>query len=160
MDRIRKDRDPMERQKFIPTTETKTYEIGVDEESSSTKSILLVEDETMYAELLKEYLETFDYCVSVAEDGVQGLKKVMEKNFDLVICDLLMPNLPGDMFYVAVQRVKPELAKRFIFITGHQNDPTVSEFVKKTKSLTLFKPFEMHVLLETIMAALKAGRKK
>src|SRR3954462_774600 len=137
----------------------KTYEVDVEEEFPATKSILLVEDETIYAELLKEYLESYDYTVTIAADGVQGLKKIMEKNFDLVICDLLMPNLPGDMFYVAVQRVKPELAKRFIFITGHQNDPSVSEFVKKTKSLTLFKPFEMHVLLETIMAALKNPRR-
>jgi len=159
VNRIKKDKHFMERQKSIPLFGTKTYEVGVEDEVPTTKSILLVEDETVYAELLKEYLESFDFSITIAADGVQGLKKVMEKNFDLVICDLLMPNLPGDMFYVAVQRVKPDLAKRFIFITGHQNDPSVSEFVKKTKSLTLFKPFEMHVLLETIMAALKNPRK-
>ena len=158
MDRIRKDRDPMERQKFIPTTETKTYEIGVDEESSSTKSILLVEDETMYAELLKEYLETFDYCVSVAEDGVQGLKKVMEKNFDLVICDLLMPNLPGDMFYIAVQKVKPHLCQRFIFMTGHKGDKKIDEFIRKVRGVMLWKPFHPHELLETIRYVLKKTR--
>jgi DNA-binding response OmpR family regulator len=150
----------MDRQKFVPPLGSKTYELGVEDSLPTTKTILLVEDETMYAELLKEYLESYDYSVIVAPDGVQGLKKVMEKDFDLVICDLLMPNLPGDMFYVAVQRVKPQLAKRFIFITGHQNDPSVAEFVKKTKSLTLFKPFEMHVLLETIMAALKNSNPK
>src|SRR4051812_18701795 len=100
----------MERQKFVPHFGAKTYELGVEEDIPTTKAILLVEDDTLYAEILKEYLESFDYSITVAADGVQGLKKVMEKNFDLVICDLLMPNLPGDMFYVAVQRVKPDLA--------------------------------------------------
>jgi DNA-binding response OmpR family regulator len=149
----------MDRQKFIPPLGTQTYDMGAAE-ISTTKNILLVEDETVYAELLKEYLETFDYAVTIAADGVQGLKKIMEKEFDVVICDLLMPNLPGDMFYVAVQRVKREMAKRFIFITGHQNDPTVAEFIKRTKSLTLFKPFEMHILAETIQAALKRSKNR
>jgi DNA-binding NtrC family response regulator len=151
----------MDRKKFIPSFETKTYEIeGEEADLLATRSILLVEDETAYAEILKEYLETFNYVVTIASDGVQGLKKVMEKDFDLVICDLLMPNLPGDMFYVAVERVKPKLARRFIFITGHQSNPKIADFVKKTKSLTLFKPFDMHVLLETILAAFKPPAKK
>jgi response regulator RpfG family c-di-GMP phosphodiesterase len=72
----------------------------------------------------------------------------------------MMPNLPGDMFYIGVERVKPKLARRFIFITGHQNNPKVSQFVKKVRALTLFKPFEMHLLLETIQVALKNAEKK
>lgn len=148
----------MDRSRFVQPATVKVYDITADA-LEMHKSILLLEDEVQYAELLKEYLETFGYSVTVASDGVQGMKKVMEKDFDLVICDLLMPNLPGDMFYIGVERVKPKLAKRFIFITGHQNDPKISEFVKKVRALTLFKPFEMHLLLETISAALKNGQK-
>lgn len=160
LDRTKKQVSTQDRTQFAHVHETKTYEISTDEgDVLAVKSILLVEDESAYAEILKEYLETFNYKVTIASDGVQGLKRVMERDFDLVICDLLMPNLPGDMFYVAVERVKPALAKRFIFITGHQENPKIGDFVKRTKSLTLFKPFEMHVLLETIMAALKTSRR-
>jgi DNA-binding NtrC family response regulator len=130
------------------------------EEVELSKSILLVEDDLAFAEIVKEYLETYDYSVTIACDGVQGLKRVMERDFDVVLCDLLMPNLPGNMFYVAVERVKPHLAKRFVFITGHQNNPKVSEFVKKVRALTLFKPFEMHLLTETIQVALRNAKKK
>ena len=144
----------MHRTRFIPPQTLKTYDV-TDGALETSKSILLVEDDLQYSHLLKEYLETFGYSVTVAPDGVQGLKRVMESDFDVVVCDLLMPNLPGDMFYVAVERVKPKVAKRFIFITGHQNDPKISEFVKKVRALTLFKPFQMHVLLETIQVALK-----
>ena len=152
----------MDRSKFIPPQSQKVYDL--DEEVLETqlppRSILLLEDENEFAQILKMYLESFNYSVTIAVDGVQGMKRVMEKDFDVIICDLLMPNLPGDMFYIGVERVKPALAKRFIFITGHQNNPKVSEFIKKTRALTLFKPFEMHVMLETIEAALQNGKRR
>jgi len=149
----------MDRTRFIPPLHQKTYDVTA-EELDMCKNILLVEDDALFAGLVKEYLESFNYSVTVAPDGVQGMKRVMEKDFDVVLCDLMMPNLPGDMFYIGVERVKPKLAKRFIFITGHQNDPKVSEFIKKVRALTLFKPFEMHLLLETILVALKNSPKK
>ena len=151
----------MDRFRFVPPPTQKVYDVTVDpEEDQLCKTILLVEDDAQFSQILKEYLESFDYSVTVACDGVQGMKRIMEKDFDLIICDLLMPNLPGDMFYIGVERMKPQLAKRFIFITGHQNNPKISEFVKKVRALTLFKPFEMHVLIETIGAALKNAQKR
>lgn len=147
----------MDRLKFVPPAEQKTYEVS--EDIGSAKTILLLEDEAEFSEMLKDYLESFGYAVTVVRDGVQGLRKIMEKDYDVILCDLLMPNLPGDMFYLGVERVKPHLAKRFIFITGHQNNPKIAEFIRKTKALTLFKPFEMHVLIETIAVSLKRGQK-
>ena len=149
----------MDRVRFTPPQQLKVWDVTA-EELELSKSILLVEDDVAFAEVVKEYLESFNYSVTIAPDGVQGLKRVMERDFDVVLCDLLMPNLPGDMFYVAVERAKPRLAKRFIFITGHQNNPKISEFVKKVRALTLFKPFEMHLLTETIQAALRNAAKK
>jgi DNA-binding NtrC family response regulator len=148
----------MDRFRFVAPPEQKVYDV-TDEAPELSKTVLLVEDDAAFAEILKEYLESYDFSVTIACDGVQGMKRVMEKDFDIIICDLLMPNLPGDMFYIGVERVKPKLAKRFIFITGHQNNPKISEFVKKVRALTLFKPFEMHVLLETINVALKTQKR-
>jgi DNA-binding response OmpR family regulator len=142
----------MNRTKYTPPLAQKVYEI--DDDLTAPKSILLVEDEAAFAAIVKEYLETFNYSVTIAPDGVQGMKRILEKDFDVIVCDLLMPNLPGDMFYIGVQRLKPKLAGRFIFITGHQSDPKIAEFVKRSRALTLFKPFDMHLLLETIQAAL------
>ena len=148
----------MDRARFTPPQQLKVWDVTA-EALELSKSILLVEDDLAFAEVVKEHLETYGFSVTIAGDGVQGLKRVMERDFDIVLCDLLMPNLPGDMFYVAVERVKPQLAKRFIFITGHQNNPKISEFVKKVRALTLFKPFEMHLLLETIQTAIKRPKK-
>ncbi|HVK58542.1 MAG TPA: response regulator [Candidatus Kapabacteria bacterium] len=149
----------MDRFRFVAPLEQKTYDVTADAEGLLSKSILLVEDDSQFSLIVREYLESFGYSVTIACDGVQGMKRVMEKDFDIIICDLLMPNLPGDMFYIGVERVKPHLAKRFIFITGHQNNPKIGEFVKKVRALTLFKPFEMHILIETIGVALKNSQK-
>jgi len=150
----------MDRFRFVPPLEQKVYEVGEEPTGLTAKTILLVEDDAQFAHIVKEYLESFDYSVTVACDGVQGMKRVMEKDFDVILCDLLMPNPPGDMFYIGVERVKPQLAKRFIFITGHQNNPKIAEFIKKVRALTLFKPFEMHLLIDTISVALKNAQKK
>lgn len=149
----------MNRLRYVAPVEHKTYEVAGDP-LDMAKTVLLVEDDAAFAEILKESLESYSYSVTVANDGVQGMKRVMEKDFDIILCDLLMPNLPGDMFYIGVERVKPQLAKRFIFITGHQNNPKISDFVKKVRALTLFKPFEMHLLLETISVALKNSQRR
>jgi DNA-binding NtrC family response regulator len=148
----------MDRTKFVPPMGEKTYEMS-DEALGMPRTLLLVEDEIEFALTVKAFLESYNYSVTVAADGVQGMKRVMERDYDIILCDLLMPNLPGDMFYLGVERVKPHLSRRFIFITGHQNNPNITEFTKRVRALTLFKPFEMHLLLETILVGLKNSQK-
>jgi DNA-binding response OmpR family regulator len=145
----------MDRPKFVPPTEAKTYEVP-EEEIPSKVSVLLLEDEPDFAEMVTTYLETMDYVVTVVRDGVEGMRKIVERDFDAIICDLLMPNLPGDMFYLGVERLKPALSKRFVFITGHQGNPKIMEFLRKVRGIALFKPFQMQLLIE----ALEVIRKK
>src|SRR5580658_2398438 len=97
-------------------------------------------------------LEQNGYEVELAADGVQGIKKIMVSDYSAILCDMLMPNLAGDMFYVAVERVKPYLCKRIIFITGLKGDRKVDEFIRKVKGVILWKPFQSHVLFEAIQA--------
>jgi DNA-binding response OmpR family regulator len=140
---------------FIKPLEEKTYEIPDDLIPRTARPVLLVEDDREFAEHLKMFLETSGYAVTLAKDGVEGLKHIMAADFDVILCDMLMPNLPGNMFYVAVERTKPALTKRFIFITGHQSDPKIASFLKQVRGLCLFKPFQMHQLTETMEVVLK-----
>lgn len=135
---------------FIRPLEQKTYEVPDDEIPPSPRHLLLVEDDEAYANILKEYLETSNFIVTLAKDGVEALKQVMGADFDVIVCDMLMPKMPGNMFYIAVEKTKPALAKRFVFITGHESDPKISSFLKQVRGLSLFKPFQMHQLLEAI----------
>ena len=145
----------MNKPTFNRPLEQKTYEVSDDEIPKSPRTVLLVEDDTEFAGHLSLFLETSNFIVTQAKDGVDGLKKVMAADFDIILCDMLMPNLPGNMFYMAVERTKPALAKRFVFITGHQSDPKIAAFLKQVRGLCLFKPFHMHQLLETIQVVLK-----
>ena len=69
----------------------------------------------------------------------------------------MMPNLPGDMFYLAVERTKPQLCKKFIFMTGFAGDPKWQAFISRVKGVVLAKPFEFHLLLESITRVLIAS---
>ncbi len=57
--------------------------------------ILIVEDEEAIADLEKDYLELSGFEVEVANDGESGLKKALEKNYDLFILDLMLPGVDG-----------------------------------------------------------------
>ena len=121
------------------------------------RTVLLLDDESQVATVLKDYLEFRSFHVTTAKDGVEGLKKIMASDFDVILCDLMMPNLPGDMFYLAVERTKPQLCKRFIFMTGYAGDPKWQAFIKRVKGVELAKPFEFHLLLESITRVLIAS---
>ena len=104
------------------------------------KSILVLDDDIELADALKALLENHNFVVTTATNGVEGLREVMDMDFDVIICDMVMPSLPGDMFYLAVKKTKPHLCDRFLFITGHSDNPRVDAFLKQTNGLVLIKP--------------------
>ena len=128
----------------------KTINIGGDFESLNVKTVLLLEDDIHFAEVLKSYLESLFYEVTSVKSGVEGLKAVMARDYDVIVCDMLMPRLPGDMFYLAVEKTKPHLCKRFIFITGYHGMPKIDNFIKAINGTILPKPFHMDTLREII----------
>jgi DNA-binding response OmpR family regulator len=141
--------------KNIAHQEEKTHVITNDDVAPAPKQILLLEDEPELASNLKEILEQNGFGVVVVQNGAAGLQQLMGREFDAIVCDMVMPGLPGDMFYLAVQRTKPHLCKRFVFITGHRADPKIDAFIRQTRGLLLWKPFEAHELLDAIQTVLR-----
>src|SRR5450432_607242 len=84
----------------------KTYELPDTEtdEITKKKNILILEDEAAFAALIKETLESEGYNVATVSNGAEGLKKILTDDFEVILCDMVMPNFPGDMFYLAVER--------------------------------------------------------
>ena len=119
------------------------------------KSILLLDDDLELADTVKLLLEAHNFVVTTAKNGVEGLREVMAMDFDVIICDMMMPTMPGDMFYLAVQKVKPNHCKRFLFVTGHGRDAKISDFLQKTDGLVLFKPVPTDELLQMISLVLQ-----
>ncbi len=119
------------------------------------KSVLLVDDDTELADTLKELLESRNFIVAVQPNGAAALREVQTIDYDVIVCDMLMPKMAGDMFYLAVKKIKPELARRFVFITGHADNPKVDGFLKSIDALVIFKPVLMEELVEMISLVLK-----
>ena len=119
------------------------------------KSILLVDDDTELADTLKELLESRNFVVAVQPNGAAALREVQAIDYDVIVCDMLMPKMAGDMFYLAVKKIKPELAERFVFITGNADNPKVESFLKSIDALVIFKPVLMEELVEMISLVLK-----
>ncbi len=132
-----------------PAKPTKTWEIP-EMDIPVEPSILMLEDNDGMAELLRIFLEAQGFRVTRVTGGGEGLRQIMKRDFDAILCDMVMPNMPGDLFYLAVQRTKPHLCKRFIFMTGHHSDKKWDRFVEKVQCVMLWKPFQLAALLEAI----------
>jgi CheY-like chemotaxis protein len=133
----------------------KTHDLDQVAMWAARKKVLVLDDDFAFADMIRVLLEANGYEVELAADGVQGIKKIMVNDYAVILCDMVMPNLAGDMFYTAVERVKPYLCRRIVFVTGHRGDRKVEEFIRKVRCLILWKPFQTHVLFETIQAAEK-----
>jgi DNA-binding NtrC family response regulator len=114
------------------------------------KRLLLLEDDEMLKNVVKEFLTENFYEVHAVSNGAEGVRAVLKQEFDVIVCDLMMPKLPGDMFYTAIERMRPHLCRRFIFITGHRGNPKITEFIKQVRGTMLAKPFRMDDLMEAI----------
>src|SRR3954470_18367780 len=104
---------------------------------------LLLEDREDFREILHDHLISEAFHVTSVPSGVEGLKEIMKDRFDIIICDMMMPQLGGEYFYWAVTRVRPAAGQRFIFFTGHQNNPTLNAFFQRISATVLFKPFRL-----------------
>ena len=108
--------------------------------------VLLLDDQEDFRDIMRDYLISRFYKVTEAGNGVEGLREIMRDTFDLIVCDMKMPKLSGEMFYWAVTRIRPAARLRFIFITGYHNDPTVVHFFRRIQATVLYKPFKLEDL--------------
>lgn len=142
------------------TLQTRVFELSAEDYGAlERKQVLVLEDDLELTRLLREVLQAHAFQVITAKDGVEGLKHVMAGDFDVILCDLMMPNLPGDMFYLAVQRARPHLARRFVFMTGHRADPKWDAFARKVGALILWKPFQMQDLIDALHGVIRKTRR-
>jgi len=112
--------------------------------------VLLLEDDPQFKEIMNEFLAGEGFEVASVQNGVEGVHEVLAHDFDVILCDMMMPTLPGDMFFRAVERMRPHLCNRFIFMTGHRGNPKVNDFIRTVNGTILSKPFHVDDLLEMI----------
>ena len=114
------------------------------------KAVLVVDDDKQLASALQWILADENYLVDVAFDGDEALLKVKVHEYDAVICDVMMPRLRGDEFYIQAKKLRPDLADRFIFITGFAADSDIREFLSARQLKHLIKPFPIKELMACV----------
>ena len=81
-----------------------TLEVEVPPDDSAeptgpTRRVLLLEDRDDFREVLRDHLDSRLFQVTSVPSGVEGLREVAKDAFDLIICDMMMPRMGGEMFY-------------------------------------------------------------
>ena len=105
--------------------------------------LLIIDDEPQVAMVLARLLEP-EHEVVVSMNGRQALDLLrVDQNFDLLLCDLLMPGVSGmDIYRELIQRAA-EIAKRMVFITGGAFTPRAAQFLQEVPNPRLDKPFAL-----------------
>jgi DNA-binding NtrC family response regulator len=114
--------------------------------------ILIIDDEKAIRKTLSEILSYEGYKIDDAENGEEGLKKLKEKNYDVVLCDIKMPKMDGMEFLEKSRELASEVP--IIMISGHGTIETAVEAVKKGAFDYVAKPPDLNRLLITIRNAL------
>jgi PAS domain S-box-containing protein len=114
--------------------------------------VLIVDDEPGVARAMKRMLAGHDVVVS--KDGADALELLeADRGFDVIFCDLLMPNLTGmDLFREASARGLG-IADRFVFVTGNAFTPRAREFLSQVPNPRLDKPVDAQTLLDMVRLA-------
>jgi two-component system, NtrC family, nitrogen regulation response regulator NtrX len=116
--------------------------------------ILIIEDEAAIRRVLGKILseENDTYKVEEAEDGLAGLEKLKNDDYDLVLCDIKMPKMDGVEVLEAVKKIKPEIP--FVMISGHGDLETAINTMRLGAFDYISKPPDLNRLLTTVRNAL------
>ena len=116
--------------------------------------ILLIEDEAAIRRVLVKILseENDNYEVEEAEDGLVGMEKIKQSDYDLVLCDIKMPKMDGVEVLEAVKKLKPEIP--IVMISGHGDLDTAVNTMRLGAYDYISKPPDLNRLLNTVRNAL------
>ena len=117
---------------------------------SRRRRLLVVDDEESNAALVRRVLVSAGYDVESTTLSRRALVMIERTTYDAVIADVKMPELSGQELYGRVCQLRPEMARRFIFITGDIDGEDTREFLEQTRCTYLMKPFNLERLTTAV----------
>jgi CheY-like chemotaxis protein len=118
------------------------------------RRVLVVDDEPIIRELIGFMLEP-EFEVIMLESGCAALERVRsDVHFDVVLSDLMMPELSGMELFQALDRERPDVARRMIFMTGGTFTDAMGNFLSELGATPLLKPFNRDDVHSRIAAKL------
>ena len=116
--------------------------------------ILVIEDEVAIRRVLIKIIseESDSYDVEEAENGLDGIEKIKDNDYDLVLCDIKMPKMDGVEVLEKAKKIKPEIP--FVMISGHGDLDTAVNTMRLGAFDYISKPPDLNRLLNTVRNAL------
>jgi two-component system, cell cycle sensor histidine kinase and response regulator CckA len=118
--------------------------------------VLVVDDDLFVGRSLRRLLKP-QHEVTLATSGRQALTLLNDATFDVVFCDVMMPEMTGLELHAAVGRENPDLARRFVFITGGPFTPEARQLFDEVANPCLQKPFSRADLAGVLVAVAGPG---
>ena len=131
---------------------------GTDRSSERSGRVLVVDDDAGVSGTVAAILEQDGHVVDSAANGAIALAKVAEAEYDVIVSDVLMPVLDGPGLYRELERRKPDLLTRMVFITGGRLSAETYALLTKTGAPILSKPFDIAQLRLTVKQTLAQAR--
>ena len=114
------------------------------------RCILLIEDNEVIRENTREILELSDFEVIAASGGIKGLELLQIKKPDLILCDILMPEMNGYEFFQAIQKDHDVSSIPFIFLTAYSEKKDVEKAMSMGAEDYIVKPFDADDLVALV----------
>lgn len=127
--------------------------IEADEDADRSprpRKALVVDDEESNAALVKRVLAAAGYDVESTTLSRRALAMIERTAYDAVVADVKMPELSGQELYGRVCQIRPEMARRFIFITGDIDGEDTRQFLNETRCSYFLKPFNLEKLTAAV----------
>jgi two-component system NtrC family sensor kinase len=121
------------------------------------QAILIIDDEPGILSALAYLLRRDGYQVDTAGNGRLALERLQRRAYDLILCDLRMPELDGPGLYRELEEHLPHLSQRVIFLTGDTLSPEAREFLEKAGVSRLNKPFRAAEVRRAVRQALQTA---
>src|SRR3989338_7053788 len=125
----------------------------ITQQESKTGHILIIDDEPDAGKILSKLLDEQGYTAKVCATGTEGLKLMKLESFDLVLLDVILPQMDGIQTLRQIKELRPNTA--VIMMTGHEAVKTAVEAMKLGAYDYLPKPLTMDRLGESIQQALR-----
>ncbi len=130
----------------IPTVEPPSAE----RKSLVRARVLVVDDELSLANTLRDLLQP-EHDVTAVVSGRNALEILgITSEFDVIICDLMMPSMSGMDFFEELRRTRPGLEQRLIFMTGGAFTPRAAEFLASVPNRRIEKPFSLSAIEKVV----------
>lgn len=119
-----------------------------EERVTSSLRILVVDDESLVARALKRSLK--HHQVQIVSKGADALKRFRTETFDIVFCDVMMPEMNGPQLLGITKELYPQLARRIIFMSGGIFQKDIAALLAQEPNLVIEKPFVMQEINDSI----------